>query len=303
MDFVSFGVILDEVVLPDGRVSPPVLGGGGPQAAFGMRLWADRVGIAGGVGEDLPEAARQWFAASGIDTEGLRPSAWPTLRARQILDTAGHRLHDWQTPGAAIGPQLNRSLDLLPKGYLKARGFHFGVHPEEPDLEFAASLRRLGALVSIETFRPADRPLERESLYRLLSAPHIFSAALEEAESLVGPGSPRSLARRLIENGARIVALRLGAEGSLVVEGISGQGALIPAMPVHPINPVGAGNAYCGGFLAGWATSRDLATAGCYGAVAASFLLEQIGMPVVDDEVRAEARQRLGRLAVEAVSM
>ena len=38
VDLVAFGVILDDLVFPDGRTSLGVLGGGGPQTAFGMRL-------------------------------------------------------------------------------------------------------------------------------------------------------------------------------------------------------------------------------------------------------------------------
>jgi sugar/nucleoside kinase (ribokinase family) len=298
VDFLAFGVILDDIVLPDGREYTSLLGGGGPQAAFGMRLWARSglVGIAGGVGHDFPADARAWFTDSGIDANGLRVSSLPSLRARQVMEPAGRRVHEWLTPPAAIGPQLRRSLDLLPEAYRRPRGLHFGVHPEEPDLELAAALRRMGTLVSVESFRPATNALDREALFHLLSTPHIFSATLDEAESLVGPGAPRSVARRLIENGASILALRLGGEGSLVLEGQTGRGAQIPALPVDLVNPVGAGNAYCGGFLVGWAETRDVVTAGLYGAVAASFVLERMRLPVVGAELQAEAHKRLETL-------
>jgi sugar/nucleoside kinase (ribokinase family) len=65
---------------------------------------------------------------------------------------------------------------------------------------------------------------------------------------------------------------------------------------VRVVNPVGAGNAYAGGFLAGWAQTEDLVTAGLQGAVAASFVLEHLGLAVPTDEMRREARQRMEQL-------
>jgi sugar/nucleoside kinase (ribokinase family) len=116
---------------------------------------------------------------------------------------------------------------------------------------------------------------------------------LSSAASLVGPGDPEALALRLVEAGARVVTLRMGAAGSLVVDGTTGRRRRIPAVPVRVVDPVGAGNAFCGGFLAGWVETGDLLEAGLRGAVAASFLLEQHGVPVVNDELKAEAMRRI----------
>lgn len=300
MDFVSFGIIIDDIVFPDGRTVMGVLGGGGPQAAFGMRLWSDSVGLVAGVGTDLPESARTWIKESGVDDAGIRATDLPTPRAWQVTEADGRRTQVWRASGEAIGAQLSRSVNRLPDHYRRARGFHFGVHPDEPDLEFAADLRRMGGVVSMEAFKPADRRPAPESLHALVAAPHIFSANMIEAQSLVGPGEARGLIRRIVEAGAWIAALRLGTEGSLVIEGTTGKGARIPAVPVEVVDTVGAGNAYCGGFLVGWAQSHSVVTAGLYGAVAASFLVQQVGVPVVTDEIRAEARRRVDALRASA---
>jgi sugar/nucleoside kinase (ribokinase family) len=84
----------------------------------------------------------------------------------------------------------------------------------------------------------------------------------------------------------------LGAAGSLVMDAVTGESLRIPALPVHVVDPVGAGNAYCGGFLAGWVYQKDLRLAGIWGAVSASFLVEQIGMPGLSPEILAESRRR-----------
>ena len=65
IDLVAFGIILDDLVFPDGHTVTGTLGGGGPQTAFGMRLpatgWMGRVigrrRLVAGVGRDLPGSA------------------------------------------------------------------------------------------------------------------------------------------------------------------------------------------------------------------------------------------------------
>jgi sugar/nucleoside kinase (ribokinase family) len=131
----------------------------------------------------------------------------------------------------------------------------------------------------------------------LCSAGQIFSPNLYEVESMIGPAAPRQQLDRLIAAGAQIVALRLGAEGSLVQRSDTGEAWRVPPVPTVVVDPCGAGNAYCGGFLAGWVQSRDLRLAGLYGAVAASFLVEQIGLPPANLAAqRAEAQLRLSYL-------
>jgi sugar/nucleoside kinase (ribokinase family) len=45
------------------------------------------------------------------------------------------------------------------------------------------------------------------------------------------------------------------------------------------VDPTGGGNAFCGGFCAGWIQSGDVRTAAMYGNIAASFVIEQYGLP------------------------
>jgi sugar/nucleoside kinase (ribokinase family) len=248
----------------------------------------------------LPANALAWLEAIGIDIAGLRFSDhWPTPRAWQLLEADGRRTQVWRVPGPAIEAQLGCSLDKLPPHYRSARGFHLGVHPEEPDLEFIRTLRSQGAMVSIEPFRPSVRPLTEVELRALVSAGQIFSPNEQEAESLVGPGQPLELIRRLVEAGAEVVALRQGANGATVHHADIGETWHIPAIETTIVDPTGAGNAFCGGFLAGWVQIGDLRLAGLYGVVAASFLVEQVGLPKGGDETARrgeEARRRLGML-------
>jgi sugar/nucleoside kinase (ribokinase family) len=297
MDLVTFSLIIDDIVFPDGHTAMTTLGGGGPQTAFGMRLWSNSVGLSAGIGADLPDPPLHWLQSTGIDTAGLRLSSeWPTPRAWQVLESDGRRTQVWRTPMPAIAAQLGRNWNLLPEPYRQAKGYHLGVHPEEPDLEFIDSLRNAGAVVSVEPFRAAQTRLTDVQLRALVSAGQIFSPNEREAESLVGKATPAELIQRLEDAGAQIVALRRGAGGALVHQTGGGSVQMIPPFQTKVIDPTGAGNAFCGGLLAGWVQTENLTLAGLYGVVAASFMVEQIGLPESRPNWSELARSRLNML-------
>jgi len=300
---VAFGIILDDLVFPDGRTALGILGGGGPQTAFGMRLWSPSVGLVAAVNAADVPSVQNWLSDSGIDTGGIHCSDLPTPRAWQLMESDGRRTQLWRVEDLIVKHQLGRSLDKIPPDYRIAHGFHFGIHPDEDDdLAFIQDLRSLGGFISIEPFKPADRRPTQRQLQAILSQVDIFSTNLLEGQSLAGQASPPELARRFLDAGAPLVVIRLGPQGSLVaaVEHNRRQQSntllQVPAVDVQVIDPVGAGNAYCGGFLAGWVQTQDLVIAGAWGAVAASFLVEQVGVPPITAKRLAQARQRAGDL-------
>ena len=295
INYFSHSVIIDDIVFHDGRTLMGVLGGGGPQTAFGMKLWTQgRVGLCGGVGLDFPSEAQAWLDAMGIDTTGLRRDpAHRSLRAWQIIEEDGRRTQVMRSQGITIPTHLALKPDQVPDAYWAARGFHFGVHPESPNLRIMQALQERGVTVSVEPFREASRPLTDAELCALLTSCKIFSPNLVEAETLVGSGEPMALIQRLTDAGASIVALRMGADGSLVHSAATREMHHIPAVKTTVIDPVGAGNAYCGALLVGWLETGDLRRAGLYAAVAASFLVEQYGLPAPHAELCTEAARRL----------
>ena len=88
----------------------------------------------------------------------------------------------------------------------------------------------------------------------------------------------------------------MGATGSLVTLAAAGTVEYVSAVPVAVVDQVGAGNAYCGGFLVGWLETGDLRLAGKYASVAASFLVEQYGLPRPRWDIHTEALARLAAL-------
>jgi cytidine kinase len=303
MNYIAFNIILDDIICPDGTTHMGMLGGGGPQSAFGMKLWADSVGLVAGVGPDLPLSVQDWLDHNKIDTGGIRRAEQPTPRAWQALETDGSRTQVWRVPSEAIQTHLQRHLDLMPITYRRAKGIHFGIHPLEPDSGFVRALKDNNVIISIEPFRPSERPLTTTELKTLIAGAPIFSPNLCEARSLVPPLNILSQQEEVIalmaiflDAGAQVISLRMGPDGSWVGSQQTENIFHIPAFETNVVDPVGAGNAYCGGFLVGWLETGDLTQAGLYGAVSASFLVEQIGVPPSALEVRSEALERLNSI-------
>jgi sugar/nucleoside kinase (ribokinase family) len=95
----------------------------------------------------------------------------------------------------------------------------------------------------------------------------------------------------------------MGAEGSLLYRPAGGECWHVGAVPVAVVDPVGAGNAYCGALLVGWLEHGDLAVAGQYATVAASFLVEQYGLPQPSPRLRQQAAERLALAKVTRMEL
>ena len=218
---------------------------------------------------------------------------YPTPRAWQAMEADGRRTQVWRVPPEAIQDHLTHAISRIPAELRPAQGYHMGIHPLDTEYEFLADLKATGALLSIEPYKPAERLPTLAELEQLLTVADIFSPNLEEARSLLGNRQPLDLLAGLLAAGAPLVVLRMGDHGSLAAVHGSSTAVQVPAVPVTVVDPVGAGNAFCGGFLAGWVQTHDLARSAAMGAVSASFLLEQVGLPRLTEETRRAAAKRL----------
>jgi len=304
LDFVCFTLIIDDIVFPDGNTEMALLGGGGPQTLFGYQLSATRlrehppkIGLFGGVGADLPAKVSQWFVEMDIDITGLYETPHPTPRAWQILEEDGRRTQVWRSEASdTLYGMLRPDLSLLPADYIPAHAYHVGVNPTNYNLQYLKDVKQLArgargaddsdqtsrvGLLSIEPFVHAEEKLTPEELSNLCSVADVFTPNEYEAFSLVGPGTPLEVIDKIVEAGAQgLVVLRRGPEGSVAHDEATGETWQVPAVPEsRVVDPTGCGNSYNGGFLGAWAGGASLVDAACWGAVAASFMLEVRGVP------------------------
>ena len=274
-------VIIDDIVLWDGRTAMATLGGSGTHAVAGMRWWhAGPLGLSAYVGADLPVSMRQALKQLGVDSAGLvaQPGA-VTPRAWQLFEKDGLRTEVFRTSLPAFRA-LSRTAIQLPASYWRARGFHVIWGATLADATaFLQQLRTVNAQARIVLEPLEDWFAEAEANWRPLLA-HVDAFVLNwvEGRQLSGLEEPERIAEWLQALGAAQIVIGLGAQGALV-KARDGGAWRLAAVPVTVVDETGAGNALCGGLLTGLGAGLGLVPAVQRGMVSASFALEQFGAP------------------------
>lgn len=287
--YASWGIILDDLIFPDGRSAMGTLGGGGLYAASGMRLWQQDVTLYAGVGADFDAAT---LRPHGFDDSGLIRSEMPTPRAWQLLEENGRRTQIPRvSPKAWFGQLVHTPLSQPIPPALKA--LHFQGRGDAVEEAFTEALAKADVVIGAEPIAGSDsKESELDNLKRCLSHFTIFSPDELGAEILVGKRPAKEQLRALSRLEPQVVALRQGEAGSLIYERDSDQVWCVPAAPAQVVDVTGAGNAYCGGLLVGWLETGDIRQAAAQASVSAAYAIEQIGPPRIDTAVMATARAR-----------
>jgi len=95
-----------------------------------------------------------------------------------------------------------------------------------------------------------------------------------EVKLLTGK-SWREGVKRLLREGAEIVAVKLGEKGCYVTDG--GQSHMLPPYKTKVVDTTGAGDAFCAGFLYGLVKKKDLYECGRLGNFIASKCIAKVG--------------------------
>ena len=148
-----------------------------------------------------------------------------------------------------------------------------------------------GAVVLWELHSAATEPECWPEVTERLTCVDVVSLNLAEGRRLCGRQDPREIVRRLLDAGVGVVALRLGANGTLLGRS-PGECCHVPAWPAEVVDVTGAGNAFGGALLAGLGAGQGWLRSGCGAAAAASLMLEQHGPPSRLDRCRDEWRRR-----------
>jgi sugar/nucleoside kinase (ribokinase family) len=107
----------------------------------------------------------------------------------------------------------------------------------------------------------------------------VFQPAEEELRSLFW-GETNDLwemARRISEYGPQIIVVKRGQQGQLLYDAAGNHRYEIPAYPSRIADLTGAGDSFCGGFLAGFQQTNDPLMAALHGSVSASLTIEGSG--------------------------
>ncbi|KAJ4402079.1 hypothetical protein N0V91_007440 [Didymella pomorum] len=319
---VSLGmVILDEIRMPDKSSLLNVIGGSATFVTLGLRLFATpslRPGCLVMAGADFPQSIRDemltWRTSLVVRDSPNLKSSRGLLTYRD--DTFGPKTFEYTTPPIRPTPQ-----DLINTPLLRARAFHFFGRSEEIGSQ-VPELLRLRHKANPELPKPfvvweplpsACMPENLSAFLAALKHVDVFSPNHIELAAFFSSESKREqtemdLLSRLEQQGRRFVDAGIGRDGTgtLVIRaGVDGALALrhgedtvrVPAFHEEGskkvVDPTGAGNAFLGGYVAGWLWEKDVRQALCYGAVASSCAIEQIGLPLSEEVTSSAGERRL----------
>ena len=292
---------IDSVTTSDGRYAGRSFGGDCVYAAVGARVWGAAVRVISVVGSDYPPEWLRLLDSNGIRTDLVRRIEAPHgLIAPMRYDDEGRRENERSsaesTPDIPIRPSETwrtfspTARDARPSLH-EVDCMHLAPMPVESQNELLALAAGQVPLITLDIPWFPGRTRRGD-----LPEVGFASAVLLSEAEIVGhyPGSSaEDAAADLMRRGVGIVAVKQGGRGSVVFSHDRPEGVRLPVFQTKVVDPTGAGDAYCGGFGVGLSQRGDPISAGLYGTVAASFVIEGFG---ADYALRYGAPQALRRL-------
>jgi adenosine kinase len=242
-------------------------GGIAPNIAYTMALLGAHPRVMATVGEDFGEY-RTWLESNGVDTSLMKviPGVF-TASFFATTDQANAQIASFY-PGA-MGYAGTQSLKELP-----SKPDLILVSPNEPGAmtKFAAESRELGISYLYDPSQQVLR-LEGEELARDMEGAY-FLFCNDYEYGLISKKTGWDLAQMLKH--VKVVVVTQGKDGATLYT--NGDECFIPTVPERMIvDPTGVGDAFRGGFLAGYSHGFDWKLCGEIGSLAAVYCLEQNG--------------------------
>jgi sugar/nucleoside kinase (ribokinase family) len=299
--FLVFGQLTREYLLPpEGPARLDVAGGNLLYAAAGLRVWESEIGLVGRVGNDYP---REWLnqcIARGFDTSGIRVVSRnidmrefiaynETLEGSRINPVSQFARREMTFPKSLLGyqppddkkkPDSESKLVVtdIPSDYLTARAALLCPMDLVTQTQLIAGMK----LGSVHTFVLDPGPVTitrtaRRELPALLNGVTAFLPSQDELSNLFWGDTYDlwKMAEKVSMYGCEYVVIKCG-----------------PRLA----DPTGAGDAFCGGFLAGYCKNYDPLEGVLYGNVSASLKLEGSGAFYPMDVLPGLAEARLNAL-------
>ena len=313
---VAGSLTLDNVRTADGVLLPPRPGGNVIFAALGARLWSNAVGLVSRAGADYPADALDRLAARGLDLAGItrvdaphgmnvafsyapdgsRIRIFPPAIMQSIPPAERARFTDYTAAGPAtrfaIWQVFSPDASDIPPTWLgRIAAAHLAAMPVTSHLSLAPALRP--ARVQLDSPWYDERAMHVPLHSKLLADLALLMPS--EADLLIWRPQtpPLTTAADLARENDRPVLVKRGSDGAVLIGPEGRHKAHWPAFPLPIVDLTGAGDAFCGGFLAGLAATGDWLQAGAHGTVSASFAIGGIGTDALFAPDPAEASRRL----------
>lgn len=293
-------------------------------AAGGLGVWDAHIGLVSRAGENYP---RQWLhdlAARGWDTAGIRIQPVTldqrfflayseTFEATRVNPVTQFSQRGAAFPKALLGyqprsantrtaqPQLDPTSPLLsdiPSDYLDAGALHLCPMDLSAQLQFSDNLAGVMRVLTLDPGPDAMTPIFQRETRALMRGLTAFLPSLEEIAALFWEQTRDvwEMAAALGEWGCEYVIVKCGERGQLLYDSQSKRRWEIPAYPTRLVDPTGAGDAFCGGFLVGYRKDYDPLEGVLYGNISASLAIEGSGPFHPLDAMHGLAEARLSAL-------
>jgi sugar/nucleoside kinase (ribokinase family) len=158
------------------------------------------------------------------------------------------------------------------------------------------ALRERGArTVSLDLHDRVIAEAPREALLALLARVDVFLPSRQDTDVLFPGALPLgALAQlRALLPAVPVLGVKSGEDGAFVHAAGSPDVLIVPPAATAVVDATGAGDAFCGGFLAGYARTGDATEAALCGAAAASFALASVGLDALAGAGATEAAARV----------
>lgn len=259
-------------------------GGDTSNAAIAAARQGCAVGYASAVGAD---AAGQSFLAlwarEGVDAGCVRRDpAHPTAAYVVTHGPAGHEFAYYRRGSAAsrMAPGDIPAAAIRGARMLYASGISQGISDSAADAVFEAIdvARAHGREVAYDTnYRARLWPVRRAAaiIHAAMAQATVALPGLDDARVLTGLSDPEAIAAFYLQLGPRLVALKMGDQGVLLAT--PERMWRVPPFPCVPVDATGAGDTFCGAFLARLLAGDEAHAAGRYAACAAALSTEGFG--------------------------
>ena len=260
-------------------------GGDTSNCAIAAARMGARAGYATQVGDDMfgDQLIALW-QTEGVDVTGVgRVAGAPTGIYFVTHGPQGHRF-SYRRAGSAASGMTPASLPpgLIERAqWLHVSGISMAISDSACDTVFDALSRARTADTRISldlNYRRALWPAPRAlaMLRGALANCDLFFPSLDEMEALTGLATPHDIVRWSHDQGARQVALKLGARGS-IVSAAGSEAVSVAPLAVQPVDATGAGDCYAGAMLARLAAGDSLDAAARAANVAAALSTQGYG--------------------------
>ncbi len=283
---------IDDLVFADGSTRWAIPGGNAVFAAMGAALWTGHASVVAPLGPDYPVG----LLGKRLDLSRCPPVSH-TLRNWGLYEDDGRRHFISRSSSRNWSEFCPRSVDASSGNQIAA---HVAAMPRKLGIELIKELRKTGTRTISLDLDDHDllRDTNLDETIELVQGADLFLPSRQDAAAIFPEMEPFESLRRLRSHAPHVymIAIKCGAEG--VVAHIAGteEWVHVPALQVPLVDATGAGDAFCGGVLAGLAEHDDPIEGLLYGTVSASFCIEALGFAGLAAATQEQSRNRLAML-------